>query len=212
MIVKNPSVPNLIEPKMVDLALLEIQAKLISELTWLDNAFGKAHIINDGVPQVYVGGPVGEDYLSLFPDSHLGNFCFFDFIDGETIDKFGKKSGEFEREFSLIFWFDFTKVYGASSYIRTVENVKQDVLEILGLTGFRNSTVRFHKFYERVANVYKGYDSNKIKKEAYMRPYGCFRLEGSIKYFEANRCNLSTLSDQLGINYMKVGESFVIKS
>lgn len=89
--VKNPSVPNLIEPKMVDLALLEIQAKLLSDLSWLNNAFGKVDLMKEGIPCVYVGGPVGEDYLGLFPDSHLGNFCFFDFKDGETIDKFGKR-------------------------------------------------------------------------------------------------------------------------
>lgn len=210
--INNPSVPNLYEPKMVDLALLEIQARLIGELSWLDNAFGKADLIKDGIPCVYVGGPVGEDYLGLFPDSHLGNYSFFDFKDGEEIDKFGKRIGEFKRRFSLIFWFDFNKVYGTGANIRTIENVKSDILSILGLTGFRNSFVRFDRFYERPQNVYSGYDYGKIKKEAYMRPYGCLKMEGEIKYFEANKCDLSTLSDQLGINYMKIGESFVIKS
>ena len=37
----NPAIPTLIDPQLTDNTLMQINAKLIDELSWLDYAYGK---------------------------------------------------------------------------------------------------------------------------------------------------------------------------
>ncbi|QDP50441.1 MAG: hypothetical protein Unbinned5350contig1001_56 [Prokaryotic dsDNA virus sp.] len=212
MIVRNPLLPVISEPRLIDLALVEIQARISTKLAWVNNAFGKAEKKGDSIkyPAVFVGGAKDEGYLKLFPDSNLGNYCFFDFEDGEEINNFGRRSAEMERKFGLVFCFDFTKVYPTFNKNRTVENVKNEVLQVLGKTGFKGSTFRINEFHEEKQNVFKGYTISEISKTANMRPYGFFRLSGEISYSQAGKCDLDSLQKALGINYMQIENDFEV--
>lgn len=216
---RNPQVPELASPEMIDSALLEIQIHLLSGLSWLQNAFGKMEVrVKDKkkFPAIFVGGD--RDYLSLMPDSHLGNYCFFDIEDGEMINKDKRRMGEFTAKFGLIFWFNYEEVYPSDHGGRTIENVKRDVLKVLGLQSFKNSSLKLEKFYERKENVFKGFSGGNKRFELDdiadndgRRPFGMLRLSGEIKYFESTKCDFATLSEEMGVNYMEIGRNFVIR-
>lgn len=213
--VRNPLVPNLAEPVMLDAALLEIQMHLLAGLDWLNNAFGKIERREKNArtfPAVFVGGGGnGEDYINLMPDSHLGNYSFFDIEDGEDVNKFSKRSGEMEAKFNLVFWFDYKKVYPIDYELKSIENVKRDILAVFGGTGMRNSTVRIEKFYQKKENVFRGFNMDGIKELNAKRPYGMLRMSGEIKYFESSRCDFKELVGRLGINYTEIEIDFIVK-
>ena len=193
----NPTPIVLTDPKGIDLALFEIQTKLTGAtgLDWLTNAYGKAEYKkevegNNNVvyPAVYAGN---REYLKLFPDSHLGNFCFFIIEDNEEILTQSLKNRELKSNLSLIFWFDFDTVYPfpliPDEY--SVENVKDQVSTFFKQNVFINSAFEWNNNYQKGNNIYDGFTDKEIDNQFLMRPYGGFRLEGTITYFEkSNNC------------------------
>lgn len=187
----NPTPPVLTSATGIDYALKEIQDKLLggTGLSWLDNAYGRAkrrpETLNDKTiiyPSVYVGN---NEYLKLFPDTYLGNFSFFVVDDGEEIISQSRKNKEIKSNFSLIFWFNFETVYTsetADGY--TVENVKEQVSDFFNANIFPNSKFVWENVYNDGKNIYKGFTDKEIDNQFLMRPYGGFRLEGTIIYFE----------------------------
>lgn len=189
---KVPTLPVVTDPQLIDIALTEIQAALTDSLSWLDHAFGKAKKITKTVdnkasskPYVYAGL---KDYLPVLPDETLGCFSYFEIEDGEEIKAASiRASADFVANFGLVVWFDFRKVYPTDWERRTNEHVKKEVLDALRTT-LRGSSLTLLKFYERAENIYKGYDHKEINNQFLMRPFSGFRLDGTIKYFETQRC------------------------
>ena len=192
--IQTATIPTLADPVLIDAVLLEMQATLAANLPWLDFAFGKAQRLTKEVlgktiiyPAVYSGK---EEYLSVFPDSHIGNFTFFDIENGQdTLSHGGVKKVDLITRLGLIVWFDFRQVYPADWQQRTIDNVKQDVLQVIKAN--RPAVAkgwRFTSFEERSERIYPGYTNKEISTQFLMRPFGGFRINGEVKYFD--QCKL----------------------
>lgn len=194
MSLRTPTTPVPISPVLLDNVLSEIQTALTTNLTWLDSAFGKAQKLkrkmSDGreitYPAVYAGQ---KDYLNVFPDSHIGNFCFFDFDDGHDLTYYGRKSYDTKRSFGLVFWFNLQKVYPSDWTRRTTEHIKKDVFDFFRDIAFTKSEVIINDAFEEAANIYKGYSDKEIDNQFLMRPYSALRVEGTIIYNDLQKCS-----------------------
>ncbi len=187
-----PVIPN---PVMLDEVIAQIQTGLVDGLPWLDAAFGRAQRLTKEisgkriiVPNVFCGGWRGHgpnDYIEVSPDAKIGNFSFFEIDDPQTIDA-GPWAREVRAPFSLIVWFDLTRVYDTASN-RNTERIKADILRLLsGRTGWhlRQGRVAVNRIYERAENIYRGYTLSEIDNQFLMHPFAGFRFEGTLEYEE----------------------------
>lgn len=187
-----PVIPN---PVMLDRVIGEIQQGLADNLPWLDAAFGRAQRLTKKMngntiitPNVYCGGWNGHgdnDYIEVSPDSKIGNFSFFEIDDPETIDG-GVWARDIQCPFSLVFWFDLTRIYGMADN-RNIEYIKAEILRVLnGRTGWTLSQGRItvNQIYERVENIYRGYSLSEIDNQFLMHPYAGLRITGVLQFME----------------------------
>lgn len=181
--IKNPTLPTLDNAKLLDSALSEINTKLSAGLSWLDNTYTKSTRLKkkkDGRPYVYPAVYAGNnEYLDLLPDSHKGNYCFWEIDDPANYTEFDGDLAQVRTNFSLIFWFDFRDVYATDHETRTIENVKADILKVLREMGV-SSSFFISSVAEQVDNVFAGYTTSPETDPYYMRPYGMLRFEGEI--------------------------------
>lgn len=188
---RTPQVPTLAEPKLIDWALNEIQEGLTDGLPWLNHAFGKCQAIKQVKerrtvvsPNVYVGK---EEYLKVFPDSHIGNFSFF-VIGDESLDHARRDNINFKASFGLVVWFDYRKVYPNDWQNRSVDNVKSTVISLLRSMRLSRSQIKFNHITEQASSIYKEFTDKEIEDQFLMRPYGGFRVNGEIVFFEKTPC------------------------
>lgn len=180
---------------MLDRIIGEIQKGLVETLPWLDVAFGRAQRITKELegrrivtPNVYCGGWKGHgvnDYLEVSPDSHIGNFSFFEIEDPQTIDA-GPWAREIKAPFSLIFWFDLTRVYGEATN-RNTEWLKAQILRVLnGREGWhlQEGRILINRIFERAENIYRGYTLSEVDNQYLMHPFAGFRFEGVLELSE----------------------------
>ena len=86
--------------------------------------------------------------------------------------------------FSIIFWFDYRKIYNDAS-TRNKEDLKRQILDVLN-GGFlvRNGSYRINKVYELAENIYRGFSLDEIENQFLMHPFGGFRFEGELSIGE----------------------------
>jgi hypothetical protein len=185
------TIPTKDDPQLLDLLLDDIAAKLETALPWLNNSFGKCERLSKTAengrieysPAIFTGKRRGKDYFELWPNTELGNFCFFDVPELQNLQ--GQPTKTFRRirtQIGQIFWFDFRKVYGANAPTRTVENVKAEVLEAYRDLFSTHGSIHATGFADRVEEVYKNYNHREVEKQFQMRPFGCFRLNLEVQY------------------------------
>lgn len=187
-----PVIPNAV---MLDAVIGEIQQGLVNNLSWLDAAFGRAQRLTKNIegkrivtPNVYCGGWNGHgpnDYIEVSPDAKIGNFSYFEVDDPQTIDP-GPWARQIKAPFSLIVWFDLTRVYGSRTN-RNTEKIKSDILHILnGRADFHltNGRIVINRIYERAENIYKGYTLSEIDNQFLMHPFAGLRFEGLLEFDE----------------------------
>lgn len=191
-----PVIPNAV---MLDRVIGEIQQGLVDNIGWLDAAFGRSQRLTKMVngkkiitPNVYCGGWNGHgenDYIETSPDSKIGNFAFFEIEDPQTIDA-GPWAREIKAPFSLIVWFDLTRVYRDApdpATNRNTEYLKAQILRVLNgragwhLTGGR---IVLNRIYERAENIYRGYTLSEIDNQYLMHPYYGMRFDGILEFDE----------------------------
>ena len=173
----NPSAQSLISPSPVDAALLSIQTRL-EGLDWLDTAYGRCEKLKrekEGkviqFPAIYAQG---KEYLELFPDEHLGNFSFFEIVDGWDY------SGDIRRVgFNLILWFNFESVFPDDYQQRNQMDVAEKIIKILEKS-YPGSSINLGKIYLTPDEIYRGYTSREISQQFLMRPYGGLRITGNL--------------------------------
>lgn len=170
-------------PRFLDIALSEINTKLKTKFSWLNEAFGRAERYTEKQDDKIIEYPAiyssGNQYIKLFPDLKIGNFSFVisdDFEIKET--KFQGINGNSDIEF--IFWFDFRAVYPNNFETRNVMNVIWDVMKFFNETSFSKSNLTINGYYTQVDEIYKGFSHNEIKDQFSMRPYGCFKIRAKI--------------------------------
>ena len=191
----NNNAPIIQNPVMLDRVIGEIQNGLVSNLSWLDVAFGRAQRLTKMMngkriitPNVYCGGWNGHgenDYIETSPDSKIGNFSFFEIEDPQTIDA-GPWARRINAPFGLIVWFDLTRVYDVPDN-RNTEYIKAQILRVLNgragwhLTGGR---IVLNRIYERAENIYRGYSLSEIDNQFLMHPYYGMRFDGVLEFDE----------------------------
>ena len=177
---------NIAEPKLANLICNEFADALTCSLPWLTASYGKAEKRERGFgsnkyvertkrrfyPAVAIDN---DEYLELFPDSKLGNFVYMDFK-RQYIKDIGTKTLRATYEIGLVFWFDFTDIYGDDSSIKTSENVKYDVLSAIKSYSWKTSKIRVLGFQDKVEDIYNGYFYEELEEQSHSRPYGGFRL------------------------------------
>ena len=187
--------PVIAKPVMLDRVIGEIQTGLTENISWLDVAFGRAQRLTKMMngkrivtPNVYCGGWNGHgpnDYIEVSPDSKIGNFSFFEVEDPQTIDA-GPWAREIKAPFSLIVWFDLTRIYDSAAN-RNTEKLKADILRVLnGRAGWHLSEgrVTVTRIYERAENIYRSYTLSEIDNQFLMHPFAGFRFDGVLEFAE----------------------------
>ena len=180
---------------MLDKVIGEIQRGLTANISWLDVAFGRSQRLTKNIngkriitPNVYCGGWNGHgenDYIEVSPDSKIGNFSFFEIEDPQIIT-LGPWARELKTPFSLIVWFDLTRVYNEPDN-RNTEWLKAQILHVLNgragwhLTGGR---IILNRIYERAENIYRGYTLSEIDNQFLMHPFAGFRFDGILEFDE----------------------------
>lgn len=180
----NDKAPISENPELLDIIIGNIQTGLIDNLPWLDKAFGRAERIVDMdnnrrrvyTPCVYVSG---NDYIRVTPDANIGNFCFFWIEDPQSTD-IDKTHVGISTQFSIIFWFDFRRIYNSGD-TRNKEDLKRQILDTLN-TGFRVRSGHFtiNRIYELAENIYRGFSLDEVDNQFLMHPFGGFRFEGEL--------------------------------
>lgn len=197
------TIPAITTPRLIDKALLEIQGKLLAELSWLDQAYGKAFILEDKLdgrkrtyPAVYSG--VGEEYLRVMPDGTIGNFSFFNTEEADQVEWTRNNQLWVNTTVSSIFWFDIREVYPADFVNRTIDSVKYDILRAFTNMNLGSSSLEIINIYDKPIDVYRGFSwvysdpewvgADRVGLEAgnlfFMRPYGCLKFESNIRFLQ----------------------------
>lgn len=187
-----PVIPNAV---MLDRVIGEIQQGLVDNIPWLNAAFGRSQRLTKMIqgkrvitPNVFCGAWRGHghnDYIEVSPDSKIGNFAFFEVEDPQTIDA-GPWARQIKAPFSLIVWFNLTRVYGEASN-RDTEYLKAQILHVLnGRAGWHldNGRIVINRIYERAENIYRGYSLSEIDNQFLMHPFAGFRFEGLLEFNE----------------------------
>lgn len=179
---------------LVDAMISELQQVLVANFGWLDAAFGRSQRLIKRIngkqiitPNVFCGGWNGHgenDYIEVSPDSNIGNFCFFEVNDPESVNWQPRQLMDIETPISIIFWFDTRRVFDEASN-RDISHLKNDILTLLnGRTGLIMNThgkLAINQIYERAENIYRGYSLSEIDNQYLMHPFAGFRFDGTIK-------------------------------
>lgn len=181
----NPIEHTIATPSAMDLAISQINTKLETNLSWLTTAYGiveKREKTENGqlirYPAVYA---TKYEYLDLTPDRNLGNYSFFSISNYNTGLTTGGRIGNETASFELIFWYDFKDIYGATADQENNRSVIALVLPHLSKS-FLNAAIKITAAYERSEQIFQEYTiPNETRDQYLMRPYGGFRLSGTIQ-------------------------------
>jgi len=187
--ISNPSLPLLINSRRLDFVLAEINTILSTNLSWLTGTYGRVERISHNEikktlePVVYTSETRKKEYISLLPDSHLGNYCFFDIEDGEELDWMQEHPSKTTVNFGLVFWFNIEDVYPNNYSNKTLENIKSHVINVLKTNTITSAHINIDKIYQDPENVFSDYTTEDERTHFLMRPYGGLKIEGTLKYW-----------------------------
>lgn len=187
MSIKNPTPATFTNATLLDMAVEQVNVSLRAGLSWLTTAYGKGERRERAkdtgrilYPAIYLGS--GNEYLSMFPDRHLGQYLWWDIEDGQTMDWKKFQLTFHDVRFGLVLWGDFRNVYPADYQTRTIEHIKKEVLTVLNTKAWANVSLVVDRVFERSENVYRGYSIAEIDNQFEMRPYFALRFEGRMRY------------------------------
>ena len=131
---------------------------------------------------MYAGG---NEYKDVSPDSGIGNFCFFWVDDPQTIDWLPNVQIGISTPFSIIFWFDYRRIFNSAN-IRNRESIKKQILDVLnGGFWLKHGSIKINRIYELAENVYRGFSLDEIDNQYLMHPYGGMRFDGELSISES---------------------------
>lgn len=183
-------VPIIDNPELLDSIIANIQKGLAENIGWLDYVFGRAERLvkfdanNRKIytPNVYVGG---NEYMEISPSSDIGNFCFFWVDDPQNVSWEAKINVGIKTNFSLIFWFNFNRIYNSADQ-RNKEELKKQILDVLnGGFWLKKGRITVNRIYELSENIFRGFSLDETENQFLMQPYGGFRFEGMLEVSES---------------------------
>jgi len=155
-----------------------------------DNFFGKSERLikvyenkNYYYPAYYRGG---NEYISLLPDSGLGNYLFFTLAEPQEIDSAPLKVTE-KATFSIVAWFDMRTILSDNDS-RNVEKVKRDLLHALNDIKVLNGFFFVNRVYEKAENIFDGYSLKEVDNQFLMSPYAGLRFECYCEISDYKNC------------------------
>lgn len=180
---------------LIDDVLTTINATLLANFDWLDNAYGKIIRMkgeDKNGKSITFPGIYKEDaqdgYLSLIPDRELGNYCYWEVPD--PVDyTIVRPNVHTTFKFKLVFWFKWEDIWPADHRERSIEEVKQIILNVLMFAPYTRS-VEIFKIYEDIDSIFQnftqqGYISSYVYKQYdaqfMMRPFGAIALTGEAR-------------------------------
>jgi len=183
---------------LIDDAISTVNATLLANLTWLDNAYGKIQRMKGKdakgkditYPGVYVGEGNGtyNDYESVLPDEKLGNYCYWEVSDPTEYDVHNRNF-QVRFNFKISFWFNWIDIFGADNYkAASIEEVKLIILNVLAASQYTRSVETF-KVYEDANSIFQNftnqgyissYDHKLIQGQFMMKPFGGVAFSGQV--------------------------------
>lgn len=188
-------------PILLDRAIQGLQQTLLANLSWLDKAYGRGykmvqHLDNGSkyvYPAAYVGG---SEYVSLTPNDNIGNFCWFDIYDPQTVASQVPAFPTHTYRGALVFWLNLQTIYESDEFINS-EEVKSEILSVITTPGAISAGVgrlTVIEVVEGLDSLYKGYtlehvysmrnyaeeDLQSLDKQFFMFPYYGVRFEFEI--------------------------------
>lgn len=170
-----------------DRAVASLKARLLSKLSWLNNAHGRAQRLTkivDGkqfeYPAIYKNDGT---YLSVNPDSLQGNFSFVLTDDPQEYLGAPNSIGRVKIPTSIVFWFNLAKIYPDPSD-RNIEALKLEIIRLLNDGGIIDGgAFRLLKIFEQPENIYKGFSLREVDTQYLMHPFAGFRFEGELTVY-----------------------------
>lgn len=193
---KNPSINTLSTPVGIDRVIQTLQNEL-SSLPWLEKSFGRAflqmkknpvnnnRISDDNIfyPGVYQGldanGRV-KDFQNLLVNDNLSSYSFF-YTDGDEspIDYKSDVDNFFEREISLIVWFNMDQINKDTDNFRLYpyqEELNQEVQDIIsGAVFLPGDRVVIDRVVDDPKDIFNAFTLDVVKAQNLVYPNWGYR-------------------------------------
>jgi hypothetical protein len=180
--IKKPIVPVQSDPALADRFCAQMNTHLLTELTWLDNAYGKAYrrhrIIGEELftyPAIFAG----DDYESMMPDERHENFVWWDFTKPYRIISDAQNiAWRIETEASAVFFVDLSTIYPSADY-HTGEALKSAIAAAFSGAN-TDGMISFDEISENWEEVYPGYSLPEGGYAYLMHPFYAVRFTGTV--------------------------------
>ncbi len=204
ILLQNPSIPTATNPVEIDAAILDIKAKLESNLTWLTHGYGRTYKNLDArngttvfYPEVYLGTQNNSQrYVNISPDNDKTGQCMF-YVFRENIQQFNTNMYSFlSYDTAIIFSVNMelinSSVLDTEIFQQNLVAQVRDVLtrKLLGVN--YNLTISSVDFlFENVFSEFDLADATQLEKA----PLSHFRFNVNIQVPEA--CPVPTIAPPL---------------
>lgn len=189
----NPQVPLAVNPVEIDKAIIDLQYKLETNLSWLTNAYGRAYrflrLDNDKrvyYPEIYTGIKNGApQYYRTMPDNLKKGSCFF-VVGSEMINDFNQNSSNFLKyPVSIIFQVNLAEINKVqlSTEIFTqnlIMEVRGILTNLMAGTEYRFDLVKIARDFQE---VYREFSLDELRNFS-MAPLDSFRIDGIVSLYQ----------------------------
>ena len=183
------------DPRMLDRVCLDMGQKLMDGLDWLDQCYGKAEErvkLVEGKEYVYPAVYHDDEYLDMLPGAVVdakGNNQNYGFFHAGPVNIEGYHNAQnlwMESTISLILWFDLRTVYPDDHNVRSLENVKAEVIRFFNIPRFQTTFLRWRllSIDEKGRRVFREYSWREVRNQDIMRPNGCLRVNIWVRWLE----------------------------
>lgn len=194
-------------PTLVDALIVDLAEKLES-LSWLNNIFGLAEMIERTELSHYkipAYRNSNADYIPLIPLGNYENYCFFEQSgDYERLDNNSFAQSWFKTDFSIIFFVNIAKIY--KNEAGTLQNLNLELINFFNyLKTLPSGKFEFKTLTNDFNEIYNNYSIKKTDKQYSDFPYASVKISG-----EAILFSQPLVCDKLVGNYVAGGGNSIL--
>jgi hypothetical protein len=175
-------------PVLIDKFIIEFNAKMASQLAWLNNPLGKIQEISKHLENRYVRTPAMhteyEEWIEVFPNDQWVNYSWFNFGPEQINGIKSRVKIKIKADFNL--FLNLNKIYPSVTQSRNIENAKRDIYNALNRCSLLSAAIRINTISESFKDVYRGFNINDIADKYFMQPYA--GLNFSMDIYLRNIC------------------------